>query len=196
MWIILALLDPNPESRYESTDLIESNPDPDPKHWFNDACIAQPRPISRRTAWAGARGARPSPTWSSGSGSSASGPAWRSTTRSSTKSKGQSQEESNREKYGLRRTVFVFVTSIPDPNPDPHGFGPPGSESGSTWFWAPRIPEVWIRIRILLSSYHQAKIVRKTFIPTVLWLLFDFLSLKNDVNIPSKSIKQKNFFLN
>jgi hypothetical protein len=35
----LALLDPNPDSRYESTDLIESNPDPDPKHWFNIACI-------------------------------------------------------------------------------------------------------------------------------------------------------------
>ncbi len=28
---------------------------------------------------------------------------------------------------------------------------------------------------------HQAKIVRKTLIPTVLWLLYDFLSLKNDV---------------
>jgi hypothetical protein len=30
------------------------------------------------------------------------------------------------------------------------------------------------------SLYHQAKIVRKTF--PLLWLLFDFLSLKNDVN--------------
>jgi hypothetical protein len=26
--------------------------------------------------------------------------------------------------------------------------------------------------------------------------LFDFLSLKTDVNVPSKSNKQKNFFLN
>jgi len=44
----------------------------------------------------------------------------------------------------------------------------------------------WIRIQILLSS---SKIVRKTLIPTVLWLLVDFLSLKNDVNVPSKSNK-------
>jgi len=46
------------------------------------------------------------------------------------------------------------------------------------------------------SFYHQAKIVRKTLIPTVLWLLLDFLSLKNDVNVPLKSIKQKNFVKN
>jgi hypothetical protein len=48
------------------------------------------------------------------------------------------------------------------------------------------------------SFYHQAKLVRKTLIPTVLWLLFDFLSLKNYVNVPSKSKsnKQKYFFLN
>ncbi len=43
------------------------------------------------------------------------------------------------------------------------------------------------------SFNNQAKIVRKTFIPTVLWLLFYFSSLKNDVNVPSKSNKQKNF---
>ncbi len=42
--------------------------------------------------------------------------------------------------------------------------------------------------------YHQAKLVRKTLIPTVLLLLFDFLSLKNDVNVISKSYKL-NFFL-
>jgi hypothetical protein len=45
-------------------------------------------------------------------------------------------------------------------------------------------------------SNHQAKIVRNTLIPTVLRLLLDFLSLKNDVNVHSKSNKQKNFFLN
>jgi hypothetical protein len=39
------------------------------------------------------------------------------------------------------------------------------------------------------SFYHQAKIVRKTLIPTVLRLLYDFLSMKNDVS--SKSDKQK-----
>jgi hypothetical protein len=46
------------------------------------------------------------------------------------------------------------------------------------------------------SFYHQAKTVRKTLIPNVLELLFDFLSLKNDVNVPSKSNKQKIFLLN
>jgi hypothetical protein len=54
---------------------------------------------------------------------------------------------------------------------------------GSIWFWASSG-----------SFYHQAKIVRKTLIHTVLWLLFDILSLKKDVNVPSKSNKQKNFF--
>jgi hypothetical protein len=34
---------------------------------------------------------------------------------------------------------------------------------------------------------HQAEIVSKTFIPTVSLILYDFLSLKNDVNVPSKS---------
>ncbi len=71
-----------------------------------------------------------------------------------------------------------------------------GSESwsgstGSTCIWVSRI---WIRI-LLSSFYHQAKIVRKAVIPTVLWLLLNFLSLKNDVNIPSKSFKHKNFLL-
>ncbi len=39
------------------------------------------------------------------------------------------------------------------------------------------------------SFYHQVKKVRKTLIPIVLGLPFDFLSLKNDVNVPSKSSK-------
>ncbi len=43
------------------------------------------------------------------------------------------------------------------------------------------------------SSYQQTKIVRKTLIPTVLWLLLDFLSLKNDVYIPQKVISRKTF---
>ncbi len=78
--------------------------------------------------------------------------------------------------------AFVFlVISVPDPNPDPpdpHVIGPPGSVSFSQWygpgsgFW---------------SFYHQAKIGGKTLIPIVLWLLLDFLFLKNDVNVPSKS---------
>ncbi len=63
-----------------------------------------------------------------------------------------------------------------------------------------------IRIRLVLprswsissrygsgSFYHQAQIVRKTLIPTVLWLLYDFLSLKNYVNVSSKSKKQRSW---
>jgi hypothetical protein len=41
------------------------------------------------------------------------------------------------------------------------------------------------------SFYHHAKIVRKTLIPYYFVTLFDFLSLKNDVNVASKSNKQK-----
>jgi hypothetical protein len=42
------------------------------------------------------------------------------------------------------------------------------------------------------SFYHHAKIVRKTLIPTYYFItLFDFLSLENDVNVASKSNKQK-----
>jgi hypothetical protein len=77
--------------------------------------------------------------------------------------------------------VFTSVAD-PDPDPpDPHVFGPPGSGSGS------------ISQRYGSGSgsfYHHAKIVRKTLIFVT---LFDFLSLKNDVNVPvlSKSNKQK-----
>ncbi len=42
------------------------------------------------------------------------------------------------------------------------------------------------------SFYHQAKTVRK---PTVLWLP-NFLLVKNDVNVPSKSNTHKTFFYN
>jgi hypothetical protein len=42
------------------------------------------------------------------------------------------------------------------------------------------------------SFYHHAKIIRKT----CFMILFDFLSLKNYVNVPSKSrYKHKNIFL-
>ncbi len=50
-------------------------------------------------------------------------------------------------------------------------------------FWPPRSG----------SFYHQAKIVRKTLILTVLRRLYDFLSLKNVENVPSKSNKQNNW---
>ncbi len=54
-------------------------------------------------------------------------------------------------------------------------------------------PVLWIRIRMFFTSrIHQAKIVRKTLISTFLGRFYDFLSLKSDVNVPSKSNKQKN----
>jgi hypothetical protein len=65
------------------------------------------------------------------------------------------------------RNVAAGVADV-DPDPETHVFGPPG------------------------SFCHEPKIVRKTLIPTVLWLLNDFLYLKNDVNVASKSNKQKN----
>ncbi len=64
--------------------------------------------------------------------------------------------------------MVKYGQSDPNPEPsDPYAFGPPGSGSGSS---------------------------KKNLIPIVLWLLFDFLSLKNYVNVPSKSNKQKNLF--
>ncbi len=66
--------------------------------------------------------------------------------------------------------------------PDLYAFGPPRSGSVSQRYGSGSG-----------SFYHQAKIVWKTLIPTVLWLLYDFLSLKNDVNAPFKSNKQKNY---
>jgi hypothetical protein len=77
----------------------------------------------------------------------------------------------------------------PDPNPDPvpldpHVFGPPIRI---------RIykSEVWIRI--LLSSCKNSK---KNLDSCYFVILFDFLSLKKDVNVPSKSnkLKKKNYF--
>ncbi len=64
-------------------------------------------------------------------------------------------------------------TSVPDQNPDPpdpHVFGPPESGSTSQRYGSG-------------SFYHQAKLVRKTLIPTALRLVKDFLSLKNVVNV-------------
>jgi hypothetical protein len=73
-------------------------------------------------------------------------------------------------RHSLKNSLTVKNSvADPDPNPsDPHVFGPPGSG----------------------SFYHQAKIVRKTWIPTVSRLLFDFLSLKIRT-VPSKVISRK-----
>jgi hypothetical protein len=81
--------------------------------------------------------------------------------------------------------VIIISSSVADPDPsDPYVFGPPGSGSGSSsqrygsgfGFGSG-------------SFYHQATIVRKTLIPSVLWLLFDFLSMKNYVNDESSGIR-------
>ncbi len=64
---------------------------------------------------------------------------------------------------------FKLTGSVPDPDPsDPHVFGPPGSKSVSTRYYGSGSR----------SFYHQAKNGRKTLIPNVLQLLYDFLSLK------------------
>jgi hypothetical protein len=84
----------------------------------------------------------------------------------------------------LKRYQLAVLRMDPDPNPD-YVFGTPGSGSGS------------ISQRYRSGSfYQQAKIVRKTLIPAALSLIFDFLTLKIDVNVPSKSNNQKSFFLN
>ncbi len=76
--------------------------------------------------------------------------------------------------------------SVADPDPsDPYVFGPPGSGIGSS-----------SQRHGSGSFHHQAKIVRKTLILTVLLLFFDFLSLKNDVNVRylQKVKSRKTFF--
>ncbi len=80
--------------------------------------------------------------------------------------------------------VCGYSSRISVADPDPYGFGPP--ESGS-WSISTRYGSG----SGAGSFYHQAKIVRKTLNPTVLWLLQDFLSLKNDVNVTSKSNNKK-----
>jgi len=57
---------------------------------------------------------------------------------------------------------ITIECSVPDPDPpDPHVFGPPGSGSTSQRYGSG-------------SFYHHAKIVRKTLIPSILWLFLTF----------------------
>ncbi len=61
----------------------------------------------------------------------------------------------------------------PDPNPDPpdpHVFGPPGSGSTSQRYGSGSCSGSGSG-----SFYHHAKIVRKTLIPTILWLFLTFI---------------------
>jgi hypothetical protein len=66
-----------------------------------------------------------------------------------------------------KRRKKTVDTTVADPDQDPHVFGPPGSGSTSQ------------RYRSGSGSfYHHAKIVRKTLIPTILWLFLTFYRLK------------------
>ncbi len=76
-------------------------------------------------------------------------------------------------------------------------FGPPGSGSViictdpdpdlRVSYTPPWLPRHYSPSNKKWSSIYQLKKVRKTFISTVLRLLYEFLSLKTDVNVPSKS---------
>ncbi len=68
--------------------------------------------------------------------------------------------------------------SVADPDPNPHVFGPPGSGSISQRYG---------------SGSSSCKNSKKNLDSYYFVTLFDFLSLKKDVNVPSKSNKQ-NFF--
>ncbi len=77
---------------------------------------------------------------------------------------------------------LLVTNSVADPDPsDPYVFGPPGSGSVSQMYGNGFSSK-------FLTVYHQAKIVRKTWIPTVLLLLFDFLSLKLQKVISRKTV--------
>ncbi len=71
----------------------------------------------------------------------------------------------------------ILESSVVDP--DPYVFGPSGSVTHSYGSG---------------SFHHQSKILRKTLISTILWRVFDRLSIKTDVIAPSKStLWAKNF---
>ncbi len=71
-------------------------------------------------------------------------------------------------------SFHVYYCSVADPDPDV--FGPAGSGSVSTRYGSG-------------SFSNQSTTVRKPLIPTVFWLLYDFLLLKNAVKVALKSIK-------
>jgi hypothetical protein len=70
----------------------------------------------------------------------------------------------------FRIRIFKFL-DLPDPNPLLRGTDLESDQNPRT---------------------HPAKIVRKLLICTVFCLLYDFLSVNNDVNVSSNSIKKKN----
>ncbi len=93
--------------------------------------------------------------------------------------------------------VFFFETLTNQPSPEVSHEETRVVDPDTYVFWAFRI-----RIRHHLygsgsGSFHQqAKTVKKTLISNILLLLFNFLSLKTDVNVPSKRNWQKKFVKN
>jgi hypothetical protein len=67
---------------------------------------------------------------------------------------------------------------LPDPDPLVRGMNPDPDPAGSGSG----------------SFYHHAKIVKKNLDSSYFLTLFDFLSLKNYVNVASKSNKQKKLY--
>ncbi len=73
--------------------------------------------------------------------------------------------------------VNKVKSSVPDPNPDPpdpHVFGPPDPDS------------------LVRGMDPDPSISKKNLDSYYFVTLFYFLSLKNDLNVPSKSNKKKN----
>jgi hypothetical protein len=71
-----------------------------------------------------------------------------------------------------QKSTVIKNSNVADPDP---------KSTGYTCFWV-------FRIRILLSSCENSK---KNLDSYYFVNLFDFLSLKNDLNVPSKSTQQK-----
>jgi hypothetical protein len=73
-----------------------------------------------------------------------------------------------------------------------------GSVSGSVGyvpiFWGIQDPDSLLFFTDPDPSINKQNKGRKTFISTVLWLLFYFLPMKSVVDVPSKSISKKTFF--
>jgi hypothetical protein len=93
-----------------------------------------------------------------------------------------------RAKHPVSAVPTCVPDSVPDPDPpDPQVFGPPGSGSGST-------SQRYGSGSGSGSFYHHAKNSKKNLDSLYFVTLFDFLSLKNDVNVPylQKVISRKN----